>query len=50
MISRQAYENGIVICTCQKCGVRHLLADNLKKVRNNISHITGRYVKSVLKR
>lgn len=32
MINKNAYEDGIVICTCQKCHVRHLLADNLKKV------------------
>lgn len=32
MINRSAYEEGIVICTCQTCKVKHLLADNLKKV------------------
>lgn len=33
MINKDAYEEGIVICTCQTCNVKHLLADNLKKVR-----------------
>lgn len=32
MINKNAYDDGIVICTCQKCNVRHLIADNLKKV------------------
>lgn len=33
MVNKNAYDDGIVICTCQSCGVRHLIADNLKKVR-----------------
>lgn len=33
MVNKNAYDDGIVICTCQSCGVRHLMADNLKKVR-----------------
>lgn len=32
LINKNAYTDGIVICTCQTCQVKHLLADNLKKV------------------
>lgn len=37
MIGKVAYESGIVICTCKNCKARHLIADNLKKVRRSLS-------------
>lgn len=43
MINKTAYEDGIVVCTCQHCGVKHLIADNLKKVRRRGVFLHGMY-------
>eukprot|EP01084_Bolivina_argentea_P036759 67973_1 len=28
MIGKDAYKSGLVICQCQKCGIRHIIADH----------------------
>ena len=46
MINKNAYDDGIVICTCQTCHVRHLIADNLKKV-NGIPCVCALHINSM---